>query len=205
MNIPTEQKREADLSTEQAGAQAPAWLSLSDGDGRRPQGDRRPPRARPQAFVGLSQLGTFTARRLPRTIGSMAQAQLARLTKRAEFVNAGKGRRVYAAGFSLQAAHGPVDTAAPRFGFTVTKKLGNSVVRNRVRRRLREALRNLPDLSARPGYDYVILARLPALDQAFPVLQEELARAFVEIHAPRRPTERKPRPFAAATAKKTKD
>jgi ribonuclease P protein component len=135
----------------------------------------------------------------------MAQAQLARLTKRAEFVNAGKGRRVHAASFSLQAIRSPVDTAGPRFGFTVTKKLGNSVVRNRVRRRLKEALRNLPDLSARPGYDYVILARLPALDQGFPVLQEELARAFAEIHAPVRPSGRKPRPFDAATTKKMKD
>jgi ribonuclease P protein component len=135
----------------------------------------------------------------------MEQARLARLTKRAEFVNAGKGRRVHAASFSLQAMRRPADAAGPRFGFTVTKKLGDSVVRNRIRRRLKEALRNLPDLTARPGYDYVILARLPALDQAFRALQEELLSAFAEIHAPARLTGRKPRPFAAATEKKIKD
>jgi ribonuclease P protein component len=134
---------------------------------------------------------------------------LPRLKKRAEFVNAGKGKRFHAASFSLQAVRRPADAAhaQPRFGITVTKKLGGSVVRNRIRRRLKEALRVLPGLSPRPGYDYVIVARQAALDQAFPALQEELARAFVEIHTPARPPqgERRPRPFAAATAKKMKD
>jgi ribonuclease P protein component len=197
-------KREADLSTEQAGAQASAWVSRPHGNGRGPQSDCRPPRARPQASVGLS--APDAARRLTRerTIAS-TQARLARLTKRAEFVNAAKGRRVHAASFALQSIRRPADTAAPRFGFTVTKKLGNSVVRNRIRRRLREALRNLPDLSAHPGYDYVIVARQAALNQAFPALQEELARAFAEIHAARPGGVAKPRRFATATEKKTKD
>ncbi|MGH6817305.1 MAG: ribonuclease P protein component [Methylovirgula sp.] len=132
--------------------------------------------------------------------------RLARLTKRAEFVNAAKGRRVHAASFSLQSILRPADVAGPRFGVTVTKKLGSSAVRNRIRRRLKEALRNLPDLSARPGYDYVIVARQAALNQAFPALQEDLARAFAEIHAAR-PESRvaKPRRFATATEKKRKD
>jgi ribonuclease P protein component len=130
---------------------------------------------------------------------------LARLTKRAEFVNAAKGRRVHATSFSLQSVRRQADTAAPRFGFTVTKKLGNSVVRNRIRRRMKEALRNLPDLSARPGYDYVIVARQAALNQAFPALQEELARAFAEIHAARPGGLAKPRRFVTATEKKRKD
>lgn len=147
------------------------------------------------------------------TAGSMDEAPPrapARLKKRAEFLNAAKGRRFHAGSFSLQAVRRQADAAEalPRFGFTVTKKLGSSVVRNRIRRRLKEALRLLPSLSARPGYDYVIVARPAALDQAFSALQEELARAFVEIHAARpaqggRPA--KARPFAAATAKKMKD
>jgi ribonuclease P protein component len=138
---------------------------------------------------------------------------LALLKKRAEFVNAAKGPRFHARCFSLQAVPRPSDAedAAPRFGFTVTKKLGGAVPRNRIRRRLKEALRLMPDLSARPGHDYVILARQPALDQAFPALQEELARAIAEIHTPARAWRAKARGSAksrsngAATEKKTKD
>jgi ribonuclease P protein component len=114
-----------------------------------------------------------------------------RLTRRAEFLDAAKGKRFHSRCFSLQAARrqpGPSgeDQAAalPRFGFTVTKKIGKAVVRNRIRRRLKEALRLAPDLSARPGHDYVIVARPAALGQSFSALQDELARAIAGIHAP---------------------
>ena len=66
----------------------------------------------------------------------------------------------------------------PRFGFTVTRQLGGAVQRNRIRRRLKEALRLMKPLPARPGYDYVIAARPEALGMDFQTLQAELARAF---------------------------
>jgi ribonuclease P protein component len=66
----------------------------------------------------------------------------------------------------------------PRFGFTVNKRCGGAVRRNRIRRRLKEALRLLNPLPARLGYDYVIVARPDALDMGFPALQAELRRAF---------------------------
>jgi ribonuclease P protein component len=78
--------------------------------------------------------------------------------------------------------------AAPRFGFTVTKQSGGAVKRNRIRRRLKEAVRLLDPLPALPGHDYVILARPEALGMPFPVLQGELIHALGNIHA------RKPRP-----------
>jgi ribonuclease P protein component len=71
--------------------------------------------------------------------------------------------------------------APPRFGFTVTKQTGNAVRRNRIRRRLKEALRLLRPLPARPGYDYVILARPEALSMSFRSLQAELMRALDKI------------------------
>jgi ribonuclease P protein component len=114
-----------------------------------------------------------------------------RLTRRAEFLAAAKGKRFHSRSFSLQAARRQQGSAgddqaacAPRFGLTVTKKIGNAVVRNRIRRRLKEALRLAPDLSVRPSHDYVIVARLPALGQSFSALQDELARAIAGIHAP---------------------
>jgi ribonuclease P protein component len=110
----------------------------------------------------------------------------ARLKKRADFVRTAKGRRAKELAFSLQAARrtGESEAGPPRFGFTVTKKSGGAALRNRIRRRLKEALRLAPELAARPGYDYVFLGRPAALTQDFAALQKDLARAIAEIHAP---------------------
>ena len=114
-----------------------------------------------------------------------------RLRKRAEFLNAAKGARFHAGAFSLQAiarkASAPrasepqgadLDAGPARFGFTVTRKAGGSVERNRMRRRLREALRRAAPLEARRGFDYVIVARPQALEAGFGQLVSELARAM---------------------------
>lgn len=112
----------------------------------------------------------------------------ARLKKRADFLKASKGQRAHGGSFSLQAVRRktPAEVDLPRFGFTVTKKIGGAVVRNRIRRRLKEALRLTPDLSACRGYDYVILGRRNALNQQFTALQEELGRVVAEVHARRK-------------------
>jgi ribonuclease P protein component len=77
----------------------------------------------------------------------------------------------------------PCRGVTSRFGFTVTKQSGGAVQRNRIRRRLKEALRLLDPLPARPGHDYVILARPEALSMPFRALQGELIRAFGKICA----------------------
>ena len=71
------------------------------------------------------------------------------------------------------------ETAPPRFGFTVTKKLGNAVARNRIKRRLREAVR----AGARPeaGYDYVLIARHKAFTCAYADLLRDMTFAFSKI------------------------
>jgi ribonuclease P protein component len=81
-------------------------------------------------------------------------------------------------GVVLQAlAHDDPATAA-RIGFTVTKRVGNSVVRNRVRRRLREAARLV--LAARPvaGYDLVLIGREGTIKRPFPDLLADVERAL---------------------------
>lgn len=104
------------------------------------------------------------------------------LRKRAQFLNVAKGARFHAASFSLQAIVRKTDEeddAGPaRFGFTVTRKAGGSVERNRMRRRLREALRRAAPLEAKPGFDYVIVARREALGTGFDRLVSELGRAM---------------------------
>ena len=103
-----------------------------------------------------------------------------RLKKRADFLRAAKGARFHGKGFSLQmVARG--DEAPARAGFTVTKKIGKATKRNRIRRRLREGLRLLPESGAKAGHDYVLVARSEALTMAFAPLQQEIARALARI------------------------
>jgi len=73
------------------------------------------------------------------------------------------------------------DPEGPRFGFTITKKLGNAVVRNRIRRRLKTALRELAGTHAASDMDYVVVARSPAFDQDFAALKTDLAEALRRV------------------------
>lgn len=115
-----------------------------------------------------------------------------RLKRRFEFQNVAKGKRFHARAFTLQSAASPAPLlpaggegrgpgATPRFGLTVTKKVGNAVVRNRIRRRLKDALRALDPLPGRPDHDYVIVARREALGMDFLKMQAELRRAMSMI------------------------
>ena len=67
--------------------------------------------------------------------------------------------------------------AEPRFGLTVTRKVGGAVERNRIKRRWRAVLMT-QDLKPQAGHDYVIVARREALSLPFPALAAELARAL---------------------------
>ncbi|MBJ3775388.1 ribonuclease P protein component [Acuticoccus mangrovi] len=104
-----------------------------------------------------------------------------RLKRRAEFKAVAKGVRVNRDAFTLQALRRAGDETvgdpAPRVGFTVTKKVGNAVVRNRIKRRLRALSdRMRDDFSA--STDYVIVARRAALDAPFAGLGDDLAAAL---------------------------
>lgn len=98
-----------------------------------------------------------------------------RLKKRADFLKAAQGKAVRMPGFILQYRAVPDD--AVRFGFTVTKRQGNAVTRNRVKRRLKEAVRLENRMQAfRPG-DYVVIGRKESLGLPFPLLQEHIRQA----------------------------
>ena len=70
-----------------------------------------------------------------------------------------------------------------RVGFTCSKKVGNAVERNRVRRRLREVVRLAPQKAMRRGYDYVLIGRRTALELPFERLVEDFNRALGRVHA----------------------
>ena len=120
----------------------------------------------------------------PTDISEQRPRPPARLRKRAGFVAAARGLRLHTSDFSLQALkRTPADEAEARFGLTVTKKEGNAVVRNRLRRRLREALRVTQGLSGKPGHDYVIVARRDSLKSRFSDLQSRLLRGLEKLLA----------------------
>jgi ribonuclease P protein component len=102
-----------------------------------------------------------------------------RLTKRSEYLDVARGTRTPRRGFLLQSRpRREAEAGEARFGFTVTKKIGNAVVRNRIRRRLKEAVRLAGAMAATPGTDYVLIGRPPALDQPFADLCADVVGAL---------------------------
>jgi len=103
-----------------------------------------------------------------------------RLTRRADFL-AARGELRAPAGPILLQARKRNDIRAPRVGFTVTKKAGNAVERNRIRRRLRAAVKALTG-KVRPGFDYVLIARREVISAPFATLVNNLEQAFKRLH-----------------------
>lgn len=98
-----------------------------------------------------------------------------KLRKRAEFLAVRRGEARRGRLFLLEVLDRGADEP-PRFGLTVTKKVGNSVVRNRIRRRLREAVRLHAGDDMAPGNDYVIVGRREVLAAPFGQIRTELSR-----------------------------
>lgn len=117
-------------------------------------------------------------------------ARLPRLKNRADFLRVAKGRNAAMPGLVLQArarADGGVTlTSAPRVGFTVTRKVGNAVVRNRAKRRLRAVADAVLAQRARPDHDYVVVGRSGTVTRGFVALCSDLDRALAKVHAPAR-------------------
>lgn len=118
---------------------------------------------------------------------------VATLKKRAEFLRLRGGARFATPSFVLEtrprvAGSGMREDARVgvgfRFGFTVTKKLGGAVIRNRIRRRLKAAVGHVAPKLAHPDHDYVVVARAAAFDRAFADLKKDLERALQRVHHP---------------------
>ena len=108
-----------------------------------------------------------------------------RLKQRADFLAAATGAKAPGAAFVLQArqrSEAGAETGPVRVGFTVTKKVGNAVERNRVRRRLREVVRLSAAAPLQSGHDYVLIGRRPALEWPFERLMRDFDRALHRIH-----------------------
>src|SRR5438270_9779422 len=152
---------EAHLPAEQSRPQAPARVPRPHGDGRRPQGSERPPRARPQE---AQRLGT--------------------IKKRADFLTANAGKRASTPGFVLLVRDRKDADPSMRVGFTVTKKIGGAVVRNRMKRRFRALAREIMPAKGMPGADPVMVDRGNGLERDFGLLRDELASALDKLRKP---------------------
>ena len=73
------------------------------------------------------------------------------------------------------------DSDAIRVGYTVTKKVGNAVVRNRMKRRLRALARDLLPVRGLPGADHVLIGRNDGIDRDFALLRGEFERALQKV------------------------
>jgi ribonuclease P protein component len=120
------------------------------------------------------------------TIAHDASLALSRLKVRADFLRLARGRKWSAAGLVLQMQSTPVEMApkakAIRVGFTVTKKVGDAVRRNRAKRRLREVARAVLPLYGVAGTDYVLIGRDGTLTRTFADLIADLKIALRKVH-----------------------
>ena len=113
-----------------------------------------------------------------------AHAPPGRLKQRAEFLRvAAKGRKAPTHGLVLQALPRG-DSEPARLGFTVTKKVGNAVIRNRTRRRLKEAVRLLLKDHPVMGFDLVLIGRDHTRGRDFSALQDDIRRALKKAGVP---------------------
>ncbi len=146
---------EAHLPAEQSGPQAAARVPLPHGNAGRPQSAERSPRARPQE---AERLGT--------------------IKKRADFLAANAGKRASTPGFILLVRDRKDADTQMRVGFTVTKKVGGAVVRNRMKRRFRALAREIVAVKGHVGSDHVMIGRSKGIGREFSLLRSELATAL---------------------------
>ena len=115
------------------------------------------------------------------------------LRVRREFLAVAKGDKQVRRGLVLQARQRDVNAitdlddasdadTAIRFGLTATKKIGNAVIRNRTRRRLRVLAHEILSAHGQPGYDYVLIGRAATKHRTWDGLRTDLRSALKKLH-----------------------
>ena len=119
----------------------------------------------------------------------VAPKRIETLTKRAQFLACARARRAHVPGMVVQGRQRRPgervgEAEGPRVGFTCTKKVGKAVVRNRAKRRLREAARMVLPRLGRDGWDYVLIGRADTtVSRRFTDLVGDLEAALRKLHA----------------------
>jgi ribonuclease P protein component len=129
-------------------------------------------------FGAADRVATVGDAGKPATVGS---ADIRTLTLRRDFLAANAGKRAPMPGFVLLVHDRGDGDPAIRVGFTVTKKIGNAVVRNRMKRRLRALARELLPAGGIRGADHVLIGRDGGIERDHGLLKAEFAKALGKI------------------------
>ena len=122
---------------------------------------------------------------------------LVTLRRRPEFQRLRGGIRWSGPAFLIEGKPRIGAALGPRFGFTITRKIGKAHERNRMRRRLSHALRSLETPPSLAAWDFVIVVRRPALDAPFATLLRDFRAAFARLSrapAASHPRQQSPKP-----------
>ena len=111
--------------------------------------------------------------------------KIERMTSRPQFLAAAKGVSEARGAVVVQRLDRRDGVDTVRLGFTATRKVGNAVIRNRAKRRLREAARAAAPLLAVPGSDYVFIARMGTADRPWDRLLDDVKSALTRLATPR--------------------
>ncbi len=103
------------------------------------------------------------------------------IKKRPDFLAANRGKRYATPGFVLLVHDRRDGDPAKRLGITITRKIGNAVVRNRMRRRLRELARELLPQWGKAGADHILIGRDGGIERDFGLLRAEMAKALEKL------------------------
>jgi ribonuclease P protein component len=103
------------------------------------------------------------------------------LAKRSDFLAANAGKRAATPGFVLLVRDRADSDPAIRVGFTVTKKIGGAVVRNRMKRRFRALAREIMPVEGLRGADHVMIGRAGGVERDFQLLRGDLSNALRRV------------------------
>jgi ribonuclease P protein component len=103
------------------------------------------------------------------------------IKKRSDFLAANRGKRYATPGFVLLMFDRRDDDPAIRLGITITKKVGNAVVRNRMRRRFRALAMEMLAETGKAGADHILIGRDGGIERDFAALRADMAKALGKL------------------------
>ncbi len=119
-----------------------------------------------------------------RQISELTSQRVPTLKKRSDFLRLRSGKRYSTKSLVCQSKiiDDSENEQTARVGYTVTKKVGNAIIRNRIKRRLREAANITFPLKSHLNHDYVIIGKHGALTQNFTSILKDLEQAIDHVH-----------------------